>query len=369
MTRSFLTLRPTRPGFDASNKIVASMVLSGARYQTPAPRVAFLDDLTGRLALLPDVRGVSAISFAPFSGMLSFLPITVTGRPDVADGRVSVFTSAVTANYFDEMRMSIRRGRGFLPTDDGRAAPIAIVSETLARRVWPDGNAIGAEVSMTARAVDPTPRRVVGVVSDIRMFGSHTRPSSEIYVPMSQDPSVYLNVVVRTADAGMGELGPAIRRAAAAVDATQVLDAVRTFDDLLAGSVAGRRSITWLMSAFAVMAIGLAVVGLTAVIGASVAQQTREIGIRMTLGARPEAVVGLVLRQAMALALGGVVIGLGVAVATTRFLSGYLYGVTPLDRTTFALSAVLMFVVATAASYIPARRATKVDPLVALRAE
>jgi putative ABC transport system permease protein len=369
MTRSFLTLRPTRPGFDASNRIVASMVLAGARYQTPAPRVAFLDDLTVRLALLPGVRGVSAISFAPFSGMLSFLPITVTGRPDLADGHVSIFTSAVTANYFDEMRMTIVRGRGFLRTDDVRAAPVAIVSETLARRVFPDGNAIGSAISMTARAIDPTPRRVVGVVSDIRMFGSHTRPSSELYVPMSQDPSVYMNVVVRTADAGTGDLAPAIRRAAAAVDATQVLDAVRTFDDLLAASVAGRRSITWLMSAFAVMAIGLAVVGLMAVIGASVAQQTREIGIRMTLGARPEAVVGLVLRQAMALALGGVVIGLGVAVATTRFLSGYLYGVTPLDRTTFAVSAALMFVVATAASYIPARRATRVDPLVALRAE
>jgi putative ABC transport system permease protein len=367
--RSFLTLRPTHPGFDASNKIVAAMRLSAVRYPSAASRLAFLEALTSRLAGLPGVRGVSVVSIAPFSGMTDSQRITVTGRPDLDDGHVVVDTSEVTANYFDEMRMSITRGRGFLPTDDARALPVAIVSETLARRVWPGGDPIGAVITPRAETASAARRLVVGVASDIRTSGGSTRPSAELYVPMAQDPSPEADVIVRTGDAGPGNLASEIRHEAAVVDATQVVTSVTPFEEILAGSQGGRRFVTWLMGTFAAMALGLAVLGLTAVIGASVAQRTREIGIRMTLGARPGAVVRLVLRQAILLTGCGVVMGLFLAVATTRFLANSLYGVTPLDRPTFAASAALMLVVAMAASYVPARRATKVDPLVALRFE
>ena len=370
MIQSFLAILPTHPGFDSSNRVVASMALSGPRYQSPGPRLAFLGELTDRLTHLPGVRGVSAASFVPFGDSVAFVPITMTGRPDLEDGHVGVFSAMVTTNYFEEMRMPIKRGRAFLTTDDARAMPVAIVSETMARRLWPDGDPLGAQIAIKARgfAFDDASRRVVGVVGDARSFGSTTRTSSQLYVPLAQYPTDALCVVVRT-DPGAPDPSSDIRRAAAATDATQVLNSVSRFDDLLSRSVAPRRFVTWLMIAFAAMAVGLATVGLTAVIGASVAQRTREIGIRMTLGARPAAVIRLVLGQAMALALGGVVIGLGLAVATTRFLTDSLYGVTPLDRPTFAASAALMLVVAMAASYIPVRRASNVDPLVALRAE
>jgi len=367
--RSFLILRPTHPGFDASNKIIASMRLSTVRYPSPASRLAFLDGLTTRLAGLPGVRGVSVISLAPFSGMTDSERITVTGRPDLDDGHVVVDTSAVTANYFDEMRMSITRGRGFLPTDNARALPVAIVSETLARRVWPGSDPIGAVITPKADTASATPRLVVGVASDIRTNGGSTRPSAELYVPMAQDPSPEADVIVRTADTGPGNLASEIRHEAAVVDATQVLTSVTPFEELLSGSRGERRFVTWLMGTFAAMSLGLALLGLTAVMAASVAQRTREIGIRITLGARPGAVVRLVLRQAMVLTGCGVVMGLGLAMATTRFLANSLYGVTPLDPPTFAASAALMLVVATTASCVPARQATKVDPLVALRAE
>jgi predicted permease len=370
MIQSFLTVLPTHPGFDPSDKVVASMSLSGPRYQSPGSRLAFLEELTSRLRHLPGVRGVSAASNVPFGGSVAFVPITVMGRPDLADGHLGVFSAMVTANYFEELRMPVKRGRGFLTTDDTRAMPVAIVSETLARRLWPGTDPIGAQIALKARGFtfDNASRRVVGVVGDARAFGNTTHTSSQLYVPMAQYPTEWLSVVVRT-DPSASDPGPDIRRAAAATDATQVLNSVSRFDDLLSRSVAPRRFVTWLMSAFAAMALGLATVGLTAVIGATVAQRTREIGIRMTLGARPGAVVRLVLRQAIALALGGVAIGLGLAAATTRLLADSLYGVTSLDPPTFATSAVLMLVVAIGASYVPARRATKVDPLVALRAE
>jgi putative ABC transport system permease protein len=345
------------------------MRLSGNRYQDPAARLAFVDDFTDRLSHLPGVRGVSAVSFVPFGGVVAYIPIAVTGRPDLADGHVSVYTTAVTANYFDEMQMSLARGRGILPTDDGRAMPVAVVSEALARRVWPEGNAIGGQIAIHARPFGDVPRMVVGIARNIRTFGNTIRPSDQLYVPMSQEPSTFLSVIIRTVDGGGGNLATAIRHTAATVDGSQVIDSVTSLDDVVARSVAGRRSVTWLMSAFAAMAIGLAVAGLMAVIGASVAERTREIGIRMALGARSGDVLQTVLRQAVALALGGVLIGLGVAAATTRFLAGNLYGVKPLDAATFAGSAALMFGVAIAASYIPARRATRVDPLIALRAE
>ena len=367
--RSFLILRPTHPGFDASNKMVAAMRLSAVKYPSSASRLAFFDALTRRVVGLPGVRGVSVVSIAPFSGMTDSQRITVTGRSDLDDGHVVVNTSEVTANYFDEMRMAITRGRGFLPTDDLRALPVAIVSETLARRVWAGGDPIGAVIGPKSKTAGAAPRLVVGVASDIRTSGGSTRPSAELYVPMAQDPPPEADVIVRTGDAAPGNLASEIRHEVAAVDATQVVTSVTPFEEILSGSQGERRFVTWLIGTFAAMAFGLAVLGLTAVIGASVAQRTREIGIRMTLGAHPGAVVGLVLQQAIALTGCGVVMGLGLAIATTRFLANSLYGVTPLDGPTFAASAALMLVVALAASYVPARRATKVDPLVALRSE
>jgi putative ABC transport system permease protein len=296
----------------------------------------------------------------------------VPERPDVSDAHLTAFTSTVTSNYFDEMRMSVLRGRAFGTADDGRAMPVAIVSQALARRLWSGGQAIGSSIVVNSNAFaefGTASREVVGVVNDTRLFGNTTQPSFQLYLPLAQEPTGFVSFVVRTADAGANNLAANIRHEVASVDPKQVVDSIVPFDDVLSKSTTNRRSMTWLMGALAAMAVGLAIAGLVAVIGASVTQRTREIGIRMALGAWPAAVVRLVLWQAVLLALSGVIIGLGLAAATTRVLAKSLYGVTPLDHPTFIASAVGMFAATMAASYLPARRATKVDPLTALRME
>jgi putative ABC transport system permease protein len=291
-----------------------------------------------------------------------------SGRVTAGETTISAWQGAVTPNYFAEMRIAIVGGRDFSTSDDGAAPPVAIVNETFARRAWAGRDPIGATLTVSGPGGTGL-RRVVGVCADTRSLGGDLTTRPEVYVPFAQEPLPFLYVIVRAADPFDARLPAGIRAAAAGLDPLQVVDRILPLPAVLDASVSTPRFGAWLLGAFAVMAVLLAAVGLAASIAWWVAQRTREIGVRIALGADPAQVVRLFLARGMALAASGVVVGLAGAVTSTRLLRTWLYGVTPLDPATFAASAVALLAIACAAAYLPARRAARVDPLVALRAE
>jgi putative ABC transport system permease protein len=363
MIRTFLTLRPSTPGFDPSNKVIAAVRLPGAWLPDPN-HLAFFDAVFDRLKGLPGVASVSGSSYVPLAGSVSMLPVGINGVT------ANIWTGQVTPSYFRDMRIAISRGRAFEPTDDGRAPAVAIVNEALARRFWPNDEPIGRTVQTTAPGgTVVTARRIVGIVHNTRSLGGNTDTKSELYWPYAQDPEPLLILIVRTPGRPDAGLPGAIRAAVATVRPGQVVDTVRTLQEAVDESVTTPRFGAWLFGVFAAMAVGLAALGLAAVIAWWVTQRTREIGVRMALGASRTQVAGLIVRQGLGLAVVGVALGLAVAAACTRVLAGWLYGVTPLDGWTFASCGALMLAIAALASYLPAIRATRINPTVALRAE
>jgi putative ABC transport system permease protein len=363
MIRTFLTLRPSQPGFDPSNKVTATVLLPGAWVPDPGHQV-FFDAVFDRLKGLPGVASVSGSTYVPLAGWVSMLPVGINGVT------ANVWTGQVTPNYFRDMRIAISRGRAFEPTDDGRAPAVAIVNEAMARRFWPNAEPLGRMVQTTApNGTAVTSRRIIGIVRNTRSLGGNTDSKSELYWPYAQDPGPFLFLIVRTAGPPDAALPSSIRAAVAAVRPGQVVDAIKTLQDTVDQSVTTPRFGAWLFGVFAAMAVGLAALGLAAVIAWWVTQRTREIGVRMALGASRTQVASLIVRQGFGLAVVGVVLGLAVAAACTRVLAGWLYGVTPLDGWTFASCGALMLAIAAFASYLPALRATRIDPIVALRAE
>jgi hypothetical protein len=246
---------------------------------------------------------------------------------------------------------------------------VAVVDETFVRAMSPDQEPLGRQVTVTGRFLSRTPYRIVGIVANTRFFSHTTEPSPQIYLSFDQNPLSRLWLIVRTTPGAHGELPALIRREVAQVDPTQIVEQIAPFDDLLSASLAPWRFVTWLMTAFALVAIGLAAVGLAAVMAAAVTQRTREIGVRMALGAPRSSVVRLVLGHTLVVASAGTAAGLLLAIWTTPFLSKSLYEVTARDPWMFMSSALFMLAIALLASYIPARRATTIDPIVALRCE
>jgi len=244
-----------------------------------------------------------------------------------------------------------------------------IVNETFARRAWPGRDPIGAMVTSSAPGAAQLSRRVIGVATDTRSLGGDLTTRPEVYMPFAQSPTPYMNIILRTADPFDPRLPAEIRAAAAGLDPLQVVERIRPLQTMLDVSVSTPRFGAWLLGAFAAMAVLLAAVGLAASIAWWVAQRTREIGVRMALGARPADVVGIFVRQGLILAGAGVAIGLLGAAAATRLLQSWLYGVTPFDAATFVASGGALLVIALAAAYWPARRAARVDPLIALRTD
>ncbi len=359
MLQSFLTLRPSSPGFDATDKLTGSLRLQGSAGASPA---AYFHRFFERVRAIPGISGVSGSTYLPMSG--------TTMSATVASGErtIEVFTlAAVTPEYFGEMRIPIVRGRAFDAHDDESGAPVAVVNETLARRLWPDADPIGARIEVT-RAGRRLMRHVVGVAADTRALGSELTSRTEIDVPFAQEPGPAIEVIVRTARPDDSRVATALR-AAAAAEGEQVLDRLTPYEDLLDSRVAYWRLGAWLLGVFAGMALALAAIGLAASIGWWVSQRTTEIGVRMALGATPPHVTRMFLRQGLALALIGTLAGLAGAAMTTRLLQGWLFGVTPLDPVAFAASSAGILAIAAGASYLPARRASRIDPLVALRSD
>ena len=364
LIRSLIALENTSPGFDANNVLTLRIDLPRAKYDTPAKSDVFFEQLERRLSGLPGVETVGLITELPLSGQANDTPFTVEGRPPVAsDQQFGADFRRVNQNYFQALRIPLLRGRTLTDQDVRDGGKVIVVSQELVDTVFPNEDPLGKRL---LTAISPQPFEIVGVVGGIRHRALQFQPWSAIYIPTRQTGR--FNVTIRTQGDPMA-LVPAVRQEVSAIDPEQPISSLQPMSDLVALSTSTPRYRTSLLALFAAIAMILAATGIYGVMSYSVAQRTHEIGIRMALGARRADVLNLVVRQGMVLVLIGLGIGLIGAFGLTRVMASLLFGVTAKDPITFVFVAGLLAVVAFVACFIPARRATKVDPLTALRYE
>ena len=371
LIESLYRLHQQRLGFTPEGRITFQTPLAAQKNPSPTRASAFQRDLMTRLQTLPGVHSVAAINVLPLTGQGN-LPAQQAGHPEHSFGGTEY--RVVTPAYFEAMGVSLRRGRFLSPGDTAAAPPVAVISESLARRWWPDGNPIGDRV-VVGRYEDKeffkdSPREVVGVVADTKIgLASTVRPM--IYVAAEQDETESFGNgmawVVR-ADVSSG-LGQEIRRTVAQIDPGQRVLRLQTMTEIVSSNTADSRFDAWLFGGFAGVALLLTALGVYGLLSFSVAQRRQEIGTRMALGATRGNILAMVLRQGFTLTAVGLLLGLGGAVAAARSLSTLLYGVRPNDPLSFGAVSAVLLGVGLLASYIPARRATRVDPVVALRYE
>jgi putative ABC transport system permease protein len=368
MIRTFISFQRVNPGFRTDNLLTMKLALPSTKYREPQQQAAFYQQVIERVRALPGVQGVGAVSDLPLAegGVYTF---RIEGRPSASaqDDPVAVWR-AISPDYFRTMGMRLRRGREFTEHDQPGAVEVIVINETMAASFWPGEDPIGKRIQIYDDR-EPMPwREIVGVVNDTKQTGLDAPTRPEIYVPFSQRPRAAMTLIAHTA-AGPEQLADAMRAAVRAVDPEQPVYRVSTMEQFFSAEVAAPRATMFLMGALAVAALILAAVGIYGVMAYAVTQQTHEIGIRMALGATQRDALRLVIGQGMTLALIGEVIGFAGAFALTRLMTSLLFGVSATDPATFTVIALLLTGVALLACYIPARRATKVDPLVALRYE
>jgi putative ABC transport system permease protein len=350
--------------------LTASINLPRQKYAKPEQRVAFFDQLLKNLAGLPGVNAAGAVSLLPFGGTNSGTNIHVEGRPEPRpqDAPVVWFRSA-HSSYFRAMQIPLRRGRLFTDFDRGSAPAVVVVNEAMARLFWPNEDPIGKRLAMGLRHGANQPwMTVVGLVGDVRHMELSQRPQPEMFFPHSQQPGPGMTVTVRTTGDPL-HFAPVLRGAVRSLDREQPTARVASMEQRLSDSLANRRLAMLLLAIFAGVAMVLAAVGIYGVISFSVTRRTHEIGVRMALGAARRDVLWMVVRQGMELALAGLVAGLLAAFYLTRLMRSMLYGVAASDPVVFSGVALLLGMIALLACYVPARRATKVEPVIALRYE
>jgi putative ABC transport system permease protein len=352
------------PGFDPNNVLTARLDLARTKYDTSEKKRNFFTEIQTRVSNLPGVETVGLITELPLSGQPNDLPFTVVGRPPVSpDQSPGADWRRVNENYFSALRIPLLRGRNFTAQEVRKTEPVVIVSQSLVNAVFPNEDPLGQRLLL---AIGDKRYEIVGVVGDIRHNGLAVPPVPTMYVPWIETGNV--NLVIRTKSDPVSIAG-SVRKEVLAVDPEQPVAAVRPMTSWVETSVSSPRYNTILLGLFAVLAVVLAATGIYGVMSYTVAQRTHEIGVRMALGARRFDVLRLVLRQGMLLALIGVVLGLFGAFALTRVMSALLFQVTARDPITFVVVAASLLAVAFVACLVPALRATKVDPLVALRYE
>jgi putative ABC transport system permease protein len=369
LVRSFVRLQAVDAGFRADHVLTMRLTLPQGRYAEDGQVAAFYDELLRSLSRLPGARSAAAISNLPMGGDNASASFAIEGL-QVGTGEPSPHGDShiVSHEYFATMGIPVLRGRPFEPRDGREGAKVAIIDQVLADRYWPGGDPIGRRMALyfEGSAERPAWREIVGVVGHVRKYGLDGRIKEQYYVPAPQLPRRSMFLVLRTAG-DPGSVAAAARAAVRDLDADLPLFQVRTMERVVEETLVGRRFAMLLMSLFAALALLLAAVGLYGVISCSVAQRTREIGIRMALGARGGDVVRMVVRRGLALAAIGLALGLAAALAVTRLLSSLLFSVRPTDPLTFVSLAALLLAVAGVASFLPARRAARVDPIEALR--
>jgi predicted permease len=364
LVRSFVQLQQVDPGFNPKNLLTAFVMLPPSKYPEPQRQALFFHEVMDRITSLPGVECAGAADSAP---MLTndTGPVSIEGH--ALEPEIQAERPKITPDYFCAMGIRLLRGRTFTWADDEGSLPVAILNESAARQYWPNEDAMGKRVNLEDGSA-PVWRQVVGIVGDVRQDGLVRVGRPEVYAPQLQVPVPYMLLAVRTR-AEPAALTAAVRHAVMAVDKDQPLFQIKTMEQVVGDSIAGPRFQMSLLAIFATIALGLAAIGIYGLMSYTVNQRTHEIGIRMALGAKRGEVLYLVVRHGMMLVTVGVVLGTVGALLLTRFLSGMLYGVGVNDPTTLLSVATLLIGVAALASYIPARRATRVDPMVALRYE
>jgi putative ABC transport system permease protein len=393
LLRSFIALRSVDPGFDAERVVTVDVDLPASRYPDATRQAQFFHALLARVGALPTVVSAGAIEQLPLSGPQQTSDFRILGAPAPNPGEEpDASYSSVTPGYFAAMSLGLVRGRLLGPADGAKAPRVAVINQTMAQRFWPNEDPIGKRVALSIESLrfdrpnapprldfEGGAREIVGVVADVRSSAITEPPLPALYVPFAQRPVGHLSLAVRTACVLRPENGGAvagcdparlvapIRAAVRAIDPDQPISAATTMSDVVAASVRQPRDRTTLLSAFAAVALLLAAVGVYGVMAYGVTERTREIGVRVALGAVGGDVVRLVVGGALRMTAVGIMLGLLGGLATSRLLGSMLYGVTARDLPTYIVAPLVIFVVGGLASWLPARRAARVDPAIALR--
>jgi putative ABC transport system permease protein len=367
MVRSFVNLRSVDLGFDAAAVVTGRVSLPSSRYPTDASRSAFFDQLLRRVRSLPGVSAASVVTSRPFA---CCAPATVVSDPASTSGRSANSPTTdvrfADESYFSTMRIGVLKGDVFASDEPREGTPRAVVSRALARALWASADPVGQ--SVTINLWGTTTARVIGVVEDVHLVDPRTRPRPELYLSATRFPSSERDIVVR----GAGEpdaLLASLRGAVASIDATVPLYRGTTLQASVRSLLAQDRFTTLMLGAFASLALLLAAIGVYGVLSGDVASRRKEIGIRLALGAETRNVTRLVVGRAVRPTLDGVVLGLAGALVSTRAMSAMVFGVGTADLRSFAIVIVLLAGVASAATLVPALRATRVSPLEAIRTD
>jgi len=369
--QSFMRLQKVDPGFNPHGVLTAYIMLPSSKYTEPRRQAAFFKEVINRIEALPGVEAVGGASSMPLTGTNDAGYFRIEGIPErrAGDPLIEAEQPKITPGYIRAMEIPVLMGRSFNWADNENSPQVVVVSEALVQLYWPNEDPIGKRLSINNDSDGkPVWRQIVGVVKDVKHDGLAKQPRPVIFSPLLQYPVPYTILAIRT-HTDPSSLSPAIRRAVTAVDSEQPIFRINTMERFISDSVSDSRFQTQLLTVFAAVALALAAVGIYGVVGYSVNQRTHEIGIRLALGARQRDVLKMVVKQGMELATTGVVIGLAGAFALTRLMKDFLFGVNASDPLTFGVIALILTLIALLACYFPARRATKVDPLVALRYE
>jgi putative ABC transport system permease protein len=369
LIRSFVRLQSISPGFRSEGVLTSRVSLPGARYSDSKQTTAFFDDVVARIRALPGVTQAAGVSFLPMAGPGIGTSFYRLDQAEPAPGQAPVAeVRPVTPGFFRTMGMTQLAGRDFTEADGHGSPIVTVVTETLVRRQFPGENPLGRQIYVNIGPPGGLKAEIVGVVGDIKFSTLDAEARNGVFLPHTQLPIGLMTFVVRT-DLDPLSLAPSVAAAVHQRDPELPLADVRTLDDVVSATLARPRAVSLLLTAFALIALVLAAVGVYGVMAYSVSQRTQEIGVRMALGATRESVFRLVLGQALKLVIAGVAVGLVAAALLTQALTTLLYATEPLDPATFVATSVVLLVVATLASYVPARRGTRIAPVEALRTE
>ena len=377
MLRSSLLLQNIDRGINLKNVLTMQISLPKAKYSTAQQTATFYRRALQRIQSEPGVQSASAVNFLPLTNLGDATSLTIEGgNPPPPGQEITVSYRVIDQNYFRTMGIPLLRGRYFTEQDNDESHGVVMIDQTMARRYWPDEDPVGRRLQpqFPAAKVPWRPESsnnwltIVGVVEDVKEDGLNDQTSAEIYLPYLQNPSSLMNLLVRSTSDPL-RLVASVRSQVLAVDGDQPVYNIMTMENVFSQSLAEPQVITSLLATFAAVALILAAIGVYSVMSYSVAQRTHEVGVRMALGAQQRHVLRMILGQGLKLVLVGVVIGVTTAFAVTRVVSNLLFGVTATDPAIFVAVPLLLVVIAILASYLPARRALKVDPIIALRNE
>ena len=367
LLRSFQLLLDVKPGFEPKNVLTLRLVLPRYAYPDAARQTAFYNQAIERIGALPGVKNVGGINDLPLTADRDSTEIAIEGNAPLNVNQLPLTeVRSVTPHYFETMNIPLVEGRIFGTNDTESTLPVVIVNQTLARRFFPNESPVGRRIMLEAATPNQPWMTIIGVVADVRDLGLDKHADLEVYQPYQQHTLSFMNIVART-EGDPRNLAGSLRNEIRTLDRSLPVAAPELMENVVASSIAARRFTLTLLGVFAGLALFLAAVGIYGVMSYGVSQRTQEIGIRMALGATAVDILKLILSKGMILAGIGIVVGLIGALALTRLMTGLLYGITATDTLTFAGVSITMLLVAIAASYLPARRATKIDPQDALR--